>query len=506
MANRGTSALKYLAAACAAFGLSAGAFGQVGTGDPDVIVGDLDGVSTYGTLNTGVANDNWIYAYAVGTVSCNIATVNNVNNDLSWVSSTNRHPVIGQNMYRLRVVGGATRLEMIGQSWLKHGFTALTQSLCATCSGRGGPQLGVGCSDPYSSGLNGSQDRLGPRSHVNASTGVFPYPFTTPGAGYLVPPAYNTATNSPDRRLQVHRSDVNPTQNTNTRYFVEGQYVEQDDSSTRTTGRGTYPLSTNNASYRRITITNNTTFSATVADTTKRQLPAINAWRDYGGRDVAGNFNNTADAAVTITPLDFNTSGDGRYLVGYKVTDLGGGTWRYEFAVQNLTSDRAGGEFKIPVPAGVTITNQSWHGTWVHSGEIYATKDWVGSVSGGFVRWVVPDTFAANPNSSALRWGNLYNFSFDANRPPVAANAELVLFKPGSPSSGLVAVQGPSAPPCPCAADFDNSGGTPDVGDIDAFFSAWLAGDPTADVDCSGGTPDVGDVDLFFGQWLAGGC
>jgi enterochelin esterase-like enzyme len=59
---------------------------------------------------------------------------------------------------------------------------------------------------------------------------------------------------------------------------------------------------------------------------------------------------------------------------------------------------------------------------------------------------------------------------------------------------------------CPCPADFDATGGTPDAGDIDAFFSAWLAGDFTADADCSGDTPDSGDVDTFFAAWLAGGC
>jgi hypothetical protein len=59
---------------------------------------------------------------------------------------------------------------------------------------------------------------------------------------------------------------------------------------------------------------------------------------------------------------------------------------------------------------------------------------------------------------------------------------------------------------CRCPADFDGSGGTPDVSDIDAFFTAWLAGDPLADADCSGGTPDVGDIDVFFTAWLAGEC
>jgi hypothetical protein len=59
---------------------------------------------------------------------------------------------------------------------------------------------------------------------------------------------------------------------------------------------------------------------------------------------------------------------------------------------------------------------------------------------------------------------------------------------------------------CPCAADYDGSGGTPDAGDIDAFFSDWLLGEAKADADCSGGTPDAGDIDTFFAQWLAGGC
>lgn len=59
---------------------------------------------------------------------------------------------------------------------------------------------------------------------------------------------------------------------------------------------------------------------------------------------------------------------------------------------------------------------------------------------------------------------------------------------------------------CPCPADFDRSGGTPDTIDIDAFFTAWLTGEPSADADCSEGTPDTSDIDEFFRTWLAGGC
>ena len=103
-----------------------------------------------------------VFAFSVGTTSCNIG-----NQNLSWVGSTSAHPVIGQNLYRLK----DGRLEQIGMSWLKHGFGALQGSLCMPCQGTGSwSALGVGCSDPYGSSLNGSQGPLGPRSEVNAAS------------------------------------------------------------------------------------------------------------------------------------------------------------------------------------------------------------------------------------------------------------------------------------------------------------------------------------------------
>lgn len=61
-------------------------------------------------------------------------------------------------------------------------------------------------------------------------------------------------------------------------------------------------------------------------------------------------------------------------------------------------------------------------------------------------------------------------------------------------------------PECPCRADFDGSGGTPDITDINTFFNAWSEGADAADINCSGGTPDGGDIERFFRDWLAGGC
>src|SRR5439155_10788861 len=104
--------------------------------------------------------------------SCNYGTVH-----LDWFQlPSNDHPVIPQNMYRMSGgTGGTDRFEQIGQPWLKHAFTALTENVCSLgCNGVGGPHLGSGCSDPYSSSLNASQSGLGSRAWVNPFTGFYP--------------------------------------------------------------------------------------------------------------------------------------------------------------------------------------------------------------------------------------------------------------------------------------------------------------------------------------------
>ncbi len=137
---------------------------------PDVVVFDL-----YDTEYWGASGDT--SAYSVGTESCNRGDV-----PVEWANggTSNEHPVIAQNLYRLK----DGRLEQLGQSWLKHGFLSVNGSACATpedlCGSWPSSQLGPNCSDPYSAGLNGSHSLLGPRSEVNAFTGVFPMPHSEP--------------------------------------------------------------------------------------------------------------------------------------------------------------------------------------------------------------------------------------------------------------------------------------------------------------------------------------
>jgi len=87
---------------------------------PDVIVGDVSGLAQFGS-SSGTQ-----VGLALGTDSCNAGVEN-----LNWFALPNNdHPVIPQNLYRMS--GGATnneRFEQIGQSNVKHAFTALTQNI-----------------------------------------------------------------------------------------------------------------------------------------------------------------------------------------------------------------------------------------------------------------------------------------------------------------------------------------------------------------------------------------
>ncbi|PYJ76790.1 MAG: hypothetical protein DME69_12475, partial [Verrucomicrobia bacterium] len=64
--------------------------------------------------------------------------------------------------------------------------------------------------------------------------------------------------------------------------------------------------------------------------------------------------------------------------------------------------------------------------------------------TGGSLTWSC-ETFAQNPNANALRWGTLYNFRFDSNRPPQDEFAVIGFFKTGVPI--MAAIQGPQHRP-----------------------------------------------------------
>ena len=417
-------------------------FGDVGA---DVIVGDLPSTSKYGPVGSEVA-------YAVATTSCNIGDV-----PLNWFASTDQHPVISQNLYRVK----NGRIEHLGQSWLKHAFAALTGSLCGTCQSPGTSQLlGVGCSDPYTANRNGTHFRLGPKSEVNAATGVFVMPHRD---------LTNQQDGTLDGRIRVPVADVSPNSNPGASFFIESQYVTPDD-----TAAGN---STNSTSYREVTVSGS--LNLNVSGPTVRMLPAIHAWQ-------------AVHPDVELTNID--VPGDGRIVVGIRTTESGDG-FHTEIAIQNQTSDRCVRSLGVDCCSG-SISNEGFNDV-DYQFEDYADADWTPSISGSDITWAT-ETFAENVNANAIRWGTLYSFWFDSEKRP--RDLTLGLFKPGKPDSYTIVVSEVIMGDANDDGEFNNN-------DISSFVLAltdpvsYQTEFPDADPDCA---LDMNGDGVFNNQDIAG--
>ena len=388
---------------------------------PDVIVGDLPEMAQYGNDTV-----NHLVGLGVGTTSCN-----NGDQPFDWFALPQTdHPVIPQNLYRMS--GGATndeRFEQIGQSWMKHAFTALEGTVCGTCNTSGcttGTHLCPGCSDPYGSSLNASQTGIGSRAWLNPFTGVFPSTANN-HSGHS-----HTGTS---HRLTVASSDLNPAQNSGATYFAEGQYLTPHEYAWCQSHPGQCNMY-NNASYRRFNVSgsgDNYTFSS--SGSTVRMQGAINAWQTLGG--------------ATVNQIEPDPGNDGIWFMGYKVTNPSTGVWHYEYALYNQNLDRSIQSFSVPIGPGVNISNIGFHAPpqepgWANDGTFnnlgYSSTPWNVTQDSSSITWST-ETFVTNQNANAIRFGTLYNFRFDADQPPNATDATVGYFKTGSPMT--VAIQAP---------------------------------------------------------------
>ncbi len=406
----------------------------------DVVAGEITGPFKWGTLNG-------FSAYSIGTSSCNIGDVDLLwDDELSDGTPANLHPVMGQNIFRYK----DGRYLQLGQSWLKHAFFALNfNGLCGNdCDpAPSGNALGPGCWDPYSASLNGQQSGMGAKFEVNASTGFHPWPYTGDG----------TTGNVLFKRVQVRNDDLNPALNAGARYFGEGQYVTPDDAAA---GNGN-----NNATYREISVGSfSSGWNLNFTGQNRIGQPAIFAWKEV-------------DPQVELVAVDVPS--DGRFWIAYRVTDNGNGTWRYEYAIQNLNSDRSADEFIIPANDGVAISNIGFHDVDYHSGEPFDNTDWSSNRDSSGVTWQSPASFASNPNTNALRWGTMYNFWFTADAAPEMGDVTLGLFKPGAAPDQTVSILIPTSTE-PCLADV-NGDGIISPQDFNAWIAAYNAQAPECD-------------------------
>jgi hypothetical protein len=430
---------------------------------PDLIVGDITSSSAYVLGGSPKA-------YSLGLSYCNLG-----DGPANFDATSGQHPVVTQNMYRLQ----DGRFEQIGQAWAAHLLAGAVQlNLCSTCTPwPDGTKLGAGCSSTDSAATLGTQINFGAKSEVDAATETFTWPRVNMGTG----------SGNAFKRLQVAIADMPP----GPLYFVSAMIVSGDDAG--------HVL--NNESYRRVTIGfAGAALPLTMADTTQRGAPAIQAWKDNGlGIGMP-------DPDVRLAAAD----ADGRFWVASKATPIAGGGWHYEYAVQNLSSDRSGGRFVVPVPlqSGAGVANFGFHAVAYHSGEVYTPGDWVVTQASDGVWWSCPQTFDQNPNANALRWDTIYNFWFDCSLPPGSASAVIGLFKPGAEPDPSAVV---AAPVNPCgSADFNCDGAVGTDADIESFFECLSGACPpppctsTADFNGDGAVGTDADIEAFF-RVLAGG-
>jgi hypothetical protein len=190
----------------------------------------------------------------------------------------------------------------------------------------------------------------------------------------------------------------------------------------------------NNASYRQFGVNGGpTNFTFSPVSSTVRMQPAIMAW-----------------TGATVSQAEPDPGNDGIWFMGYKVTNPSAGVWHYEYALYNENLDRAIQSFSAPLIPGVNISNIGFHAPpqepgWPNDGTFnnqgYSSTPWSVTQTAGSITWNT-ETFAQNQNANAIRWGTLYNFRFDADRPPQNANATVDFFKTGSPAT--VAIQAPT--------------------------------------------------------------
>lgn len=403
-----------------------GADPQAGTiPGPDVVVGDLMGLAQFG----GAFGSR--VGLAVGTDSCNFGTV-----DLNWFANpSNDHPVIPQNLYRMS--GGAgndERFEQIGQSSVKHAFTALTQNLCNLgCNGVGGSRLGSGCSDPYGASLNAGPN-LGSKAWINPFTGFYPRNDSpTPNNSHPTSGPNAHSHNGTSHRILTEIADLNTAQNAGATYYAEAQYVTPHEYAW-CQANPTQCNMNNNVSYRRYNVSGTgSPFSFSPVGSTQRTKVAVSAW--------------PGSTSVEIRPDAVN---DGIAIIAYKVTNPSPGVWHYEYAIFNQNLDRAIQSFELPLGTGITLSNVGFRQPPQHPGSPadgtmgdagFSSTPWAQTQTAGSMTWS-SETLAQNPNANAIRWNTMYNFRFDSNRPPQSATATIGFYKTGAPIT--VQIQGPT--------------------------------------------------------------
>ena len=246
--------------------------------------------------------------------ACNLGTC--------WIEWIRAHPRAPGDLRRTCSASRTAGIEQIGQSWLKHGFGALDGDGCRHLrrATQAFDHLGVHCPDPYDAEHQRRPapdwaPRSGRRSPIPG-----PIPTRIPGST----PSGNVPSSSACRfttPISIRRRTPSASST-----LVEDPVRHPPTTPGRRTdprqrllppGPASAPPPTTCRSWGRP--------SAARRESAPGRRPIPRSWRP-------------------------TSSSEGLMILAAKATPLGGGAYRYEYALQNVTSHRAGRSFSVPLP------------------------------------------------------------------------------------------------------------------------------------------------------------
>ncbi|HRQ63438.1 MAG TPA: hypothetical protein PKZ76_00995 [Xanthomonadaceae bacterium] len=338
-----------------------------------------------------------------------------------------QHPLLIWNMYR---IDGQGRLDQIGRSGLKHAYFTVNHD----CGCPGGNILwaapnsvhGVGCGDVYSSASNNESRRLGPRSEIVPVHAVWGR------CGSLWDPqcegiAKDHGIGVPAHRMLVRESDMAPSLNPGASFYLEAWYLVRDDVDIYNTMRNARGSATWTGSAW-------TNFVYEVGS--HLSGPVIDRWVAAG----------TTQADAMSREL---ATAEGHARLAVRVTDAGGGLFRYDYAWMNFDFSRAvtqGSEpnlrvlssrgfdrFSLPLSSSTGVSQAEA----VDGAGLVAAWQW--SRGGCTAAWTAP------ADTATLDWGGMMRFSLIASAAPVTVTARIRVHEPGTPSEFEIETLGPDA-------------------------------------------------------------
>jgi len=315
--------------------------------------------------------------------------------DIEWYGPfSGQHPYLVWTLYRVT----DDEITQLGLSAVKHSYLSINSD----CPCNPGQVLWVGCSDTYNVATNENQYYLGPREEIETHTGLWeecgsffdgdPVDCQRDDPGYQSPW---------DFRLVIEESDL---QVAGAEYHFEAFYVVKDDLNIF-----------NTMAHMEVDphLQVETWLFPAVGPLVLGST--VDVWVDPSAPP-SGAANHTLD------------TGEGHVQLAVKTEDLGGGVYRYTYALMNHDFDRQVTAFEVPLSPDGTVQTAGFTavGGWEGS-------EWMAAVTPeGTLRWE-----ASDPND-ALDWGTLFSFLFEADMAPVDSQAQLTALEAGEPAFFVV--------------------------------------------------------------------